>query len=407
VSRGGASSTRFGPAGLCWKMAVRAPLRSAALFLPLFLVSFLLSGAELLQQGMAAAADRGAKRLGADLMVVPAGADVQVGMGLFGGLPVRLALPAGAEREVTATPGVTTVAPQYFLFAAKSPCCDTGELLLVGFDPGLDFTVLPWIRGERADLAGDRSVVVGSAVRKAVGAELRIYNRTFTVSGRLDKSGLGYFDNAVFIPDAGLSAMERTSLQGGAVPFKLPRQRPSLLLVKLSPGADPEGTASLLEGRISGARVLTMPQLFREKRERVERLAAWRTPLAVAGWLLALAAGVAVQIPWWRERRPLLGLLLSCGIGRGTIVRTFAIETLLLSLAALTAGGLLASLVLGRAAPLLIAALDLPLVIDAGALYAAAAPRLWLLFAGALTLETATLYALLLRREPAELARRG
>lgn len=400
------SSTRFGPAGLCWRMAVREPSRSAALFLLLFLVSFCLSGAELLQQGMAAAADRGTRRLGADLMVVPAGADVQVGMGLFGGLPVRLALPAGAEREVHATPGVETVAPQYFLFAAKSPCCDTGELLLVGFDPGRDFTVLPWIRG-KADLTGDRSVVVGGAVRKAVGAELRIYNRIFTVSGRLEKSGLGYFDNGVFIPVAGLAAMERTSLQGGAVPFKLPKERPSLLLVKLSPGTDPERTASLLEGRIPAARVLTMPQLFREKRQRVERLAAWRTPLVVAGWLLALAAGVAVQLPWWRERRPLLGLLLSSGIGRGTIIRIFAMETLLLSLAALTAGGLLASLVLGRSAPLLVSALGLPLVIDAGALYAAAAPRLWLLFAGGLTIETVVLYGLLLRREPAELARRG
>lgn len=399
--------SRFGPAGLCWRMTVRAPARSAALFLALFFISFLLSGAELLQRGMADAADRGSKRLGADLMVVPAGAEVRVGMGLFGGLPVRLALPAGTEREVSAAPGVTAVAPQYFLFAAKSPCCDTGELLLVGFDPGRDFTVLPWLKGGERDVSGDRSVVVGSTVRKAPGAELRIYNRTFTVAGRLEKSGLGYFDNGVFIPAAGLSAMELASRQGGAVPFTLPGQRPSLLLVKLSPDADPERTAARLEERIPGVRVLTMPQLFREKREHVARFAAWRTPLLAACWLPALVAGLVVQLPWWRERRPLLGLLLSCGIGRWTVVRIFATEMLLLSLAALTTGGLLAEPLAGRLAPLIISALGVPLVIDASALYAGAAPRLWILFAGGLVLETVVLYAFLLRREPAELIRRG
>lgn len=407
MSRGGRQVPCFGPVGLCWRMMARAPLRSAALFFLLLFISFLLSGAELLHRGISEAVDRGAKRLGADLMVVPAGADVRVGMGLFGGLPVRLSLPSGTERQVAAAPGVMAVAPQHFLVAAKSPCCDTGELLLVGFDPERDFTVLPWIRGEKVDVTGAGSVLAGGAVRKGVGAELRLFNHTFTVAARLEKSGLGYFDNTVFIPAAGLSAMERTSQQGGAVPFRIPRDRPSLLLVRLSSGVDPDRTAALLEGVIPGARVLTMPQLFREKRGVVERLDTWRTPLEWGGWLLAIFAGGVVQLPWWRERRPLLGLLRSCGMARGTMVGIFAMETLLLAGAAMAAGALLAALVAGLAAPLLVSTLGLPLAIDAGALYGGGAPRLWLLFSGAMTLETALLYWLLLRHEPAQLVRRG
>ncbi|HZV81352.1 MAG TPA: ABC transporter permease, partial [Geobacteraceae bacterium] len=311
--------SRFGLAGLAWRMSARAPFRLAALFLLLALVSFFLTGAELLQRGMGEAADRGAKRLGADMMVVPSGAEIQVDRGLFGGAPVRLALPRGVERAVAASRGVKAVAPQYFLFAANSPCCDTGELLLVGFDPARDFTVLPWLRSDKGSFDDDRSVVAGGVVRKAKGAELRIYNRHFTVAARLEKSGLGYFDNAVFIPVAGLAAMEQTSLQGGAIPFKLPWDRPSILLVLLSPGVDPEGTAAMLEQQVPGIRVLTMPQLFREKRDRVTKLAAWSTPLAVTSWLLAMLAGLAVWFPWWRERRPLLGLLQVCGIGRGAL----------------------------------------------------------------------------------------
>lgn len=397
---------RFGLAGLAWRMALGSPLRLAALFLLLAALSFILTGVELFQAGMGEAADRGAKRLGAEMMVVPAGAEIQVGRGLFGGAAVRLTLPQGVTELVTATPGVTSVAPQYFLFAAKSPCCDTGELLLVGFDPDKDFTVLPWLANARGYNGGDRSVLAGGSVRKGVGAELRIYNRLFSVDGRLEKSGLGYFDNAVFIPTAGLAAMERTSLQGGAIPFKLPRERPSILLVRLSPGTSPERTAGMLERELPGIRVLTMPQLFREKRDRVAQLAAWRVPLTVAAWLLATVAGCAAWLPWWRERRPLLGLLQVCGFARGAIVRLFAVEALLVSMAAMAIGGVLAWLLLDRAAPYLVTLLELPLRIDGSALYRATAPRLWLLFTGTMTLEAVCLYCLLLRREPAELVRR-
>lgn len=399
--------TRFGLAGVVWRSAVRAPLRLAALFLLLALISFFLTTAELLQSGIGEAADRGAKRLGADLMVVPAGEDIQVGRGLFGGVPVRFALPQGAVRAVAAAPGVKAVAPQYFLFAARSSCCDTGKLLLVGFDPARDFTVLPWIRGGRGDISDDRSVVAGGAVRKAEGAELRFHNRRFIVAGRLEKSGLGYFDNAVFIPTPGLAATERASLKEGAVPFNLPWERPSILLALVSPGVDPERTAALLQQQVPGIRVLTMPQLFREKKELVARLAAWRTPVTTIAWLLAMTAGFAVRLPWWRERRPLLGLLRACGIGRWALVRLFALETLLLCAAAMAAGGVMALLLLRFAAPSLVAAVGLPFSIEAGALYAVSAPRLWLIFTGAMTLEAVCMLFLLLRSEPADLVRRG
>lgn len=278
-------------------------------------------------------------------------------------------------------------------------------MLLIGFDPHKDFTVRPWLpTGELKTLAGE-DVLVGGGVMKGIGADLRLYNRLFRVAARMEKSGLGYFDNAVFIPLAGVAAMERSSRGSGAVPLTVSWGRPSMLLLQVFPKTDLREAADSIEKRVPGVRVLTIPELFREKRELLKRIADVQIPLSVAAWLAAMAAGGAMQFLYWRGRRPTLGLLQAWGYGKGFILLLFSMETMLLSLAAMVVGSLGAFLLLRLFAAYFAVALGLPLLLGTAAAAAAGIPWLCLSFAVVMAGETLVIILFLLRHEPADLMR--
>lgn len=395
---------RFGPAGLVWRLTCRCRSKLYPLCLLMTIIALLLAVVALTGQGMEAALATSAGRLGADLMVIPAGAEVPLNATLIGGVPLKRLLPAGVEKSVASLPGVCQVAPQYFLSSAPATCCETGNLLLIGFDPARDFTVLPWLPQKLPLLRESDDLLVGGGVMKARGAELRLYNRSFRVAARLEKSGIGYFDNAVFIPLAGVSAMERSS-RTGAMPLPVHWERPSLLLVQLSAGADPRTTAAAMERAIPDVRVLTIPELFHRERTKMAQLAAARRPLVLAGWLLALATGGAVQIFYWRDHRKTLGLLQVWGYGRRTLLPLFAGETFLLALLAMTVGSLAALLLVRYFAGYLTLSLGVPLLLGAGAASIAGIPWLCLSFAAGMAIETLLIILCLLRQEPAVLMR--
>lgn len=397
---------RLTAAGLLTRMTLRSQARLGALLGIFCCAGFILCSGIFFTRGVNAAIARGSGRLGADLMVVPTGADIPLEKGLIGGVPVTLRLPAGIEKRVAATPGVAVATPQYFLASAQASCCESGNLLLVGFDPSRDFTVLPW-RGTGGDgkPAGD-TILIGGAVMRGAGATLRFYNHVFTVGGRLEKSGLGYFDNAAFIPLEGVRRMEQSSRLPPAVPLTVPWEEPSLLLVKVSRGASPDEVAGRLRSEIPRAEVRTIPELFRKSRERLERIEGGMPAVGAVSALLAVVLSVTAQAMALRARRQVLGLLQAFGVDRWRITFLVAGETLLLALAGLAAGGTAAWGMLTLFSGYIEVVLGFPLILELSAL-AAALPALAAVL-GAVVLGTAIPLAVVLsRREPYDLIRSG
>lgn len=396
---------QFGPAGLLWRLLWRTKSRLYPFALLLTVIALLLAGVSLTVTGMATALTTSAARLGADLMVLPAGTEAPLNATLVGGLPLRRLLPAGVEGRIAPLPGVRRIAPQYFLASAESTCCEAGNLLLVGFDPARDFTVLPWLVPRAEPLREDGTLLVGGGIMKAKGAEFRLYNRTFRVASRLERSGIGYFDNAVFIPLTGVVAMEQAARRG-TTPLLVSWDRPSLLLVQLAPGTDPRAVAADVEGLVPGVRVMAIPELFHKERLKLERIAAARAPLLVVAWLLALIMGGAVQLLYWRGHRQTLGLLQVWGYGRRILLFMLAGETLLLTLLAMAGGSLAMGLMLQQGAGYLASGFGLPLLLTAGTSAAAGLPGLCLSFGAVMAGETLIIILWLLQSEPAALLRR-
>lgn len=397
-------SEQLGLAGLTLRLATRPAGRLFAQLLLLALIAFALSGALLLGQVVGQETTRAAGRLGADIMIVPQGTGGNDAAKLLGGVPVAAGLPKGIEARLATMAGVSRIAPQYVFSAAADPCCEMGNVLLVGFDPARDLTILPWLRPADALADNEGQLLAGSRVMKAAGAELRFFGHALTLKARLEKSGVATFDTALFIPLQALAAMERTAQRNGQ---QLPVAwgKPSLLLLRLEPAFDPQQLALALEQQNPGIKALPLTATARNDRFLLEDLAGGGRPLAAAAWFLSLLAGGAWLFTSFRSRRPSLGLLQAFGCGKGLLALSCALETFSLALAGMAAGGLAAFVALSLSGAYLAMATGLPLLAEG--LSRAAATISWSIpaFAGAMGIEAALIVLLLLRQEPADLLR--
>jgi len=395
-------SERGGVAGLAVRMATRPGGRLCTNLLTMALISFVLVSALLLGQGITQEASRAAGRLGADIMIVAKGTEIGGEAKLIGGMPVGSSLPAGIEDSIAAMAEVSRIAPQYVFSSAADPCCELGDVLLVGFDPSRDFTVRPWLRPEDGLPGSERQILAGARVMKAPGAAMRFFDQTFTLSARLEQSRYATFDTALFIPLGGLAAMERSSRSGGNR-LSIPWGRPSLLLLRLAAGIEPRQMALALERQHPGIQALAVGEPVRSERFHLESLGSGQGPLSVAAWLFALLSGGTFLFSRFQSRRASLGLLQAYGYGKGLLTFIFAMETFLLSLAGMAAGGVAAFCTLGLSDQYLAMATGVPLL--PGWLSRSAVATFWSFpaFAGTLSAGAAVIVLFMLRSEPADL----
>lgn len=129
------------------------------------------------------------ERLGADIMVLPAGASGNASEVLFCAEPVNVYLPASAAEAVAATEGVAASTPQFFTQTVDQSCCSVvGVTRVVGIDATTDFVLAPWIVGgvEGAGDAGasaevddfglgDDGILLGSAAPAIEGGQASIF----------------------------------------------------------------------------------------------------------------------------------------------------------------------------------------------------------------------------------------
>src|SRR5262245_15524316 len=88
----------------------------------------------------------GFTRLGADMLVVPAGALTNITAALLTAEPTDLTLDDSIIRQLQTLKGVQRVAPQLIFRTDASGYSRSGDLVdLIAFDPDRDITVRPWL----------------------------------------------------------------------------------------------------------------------------------------------------------------------------------------------------------------------------------------------------------------------
>src|SRR5512135_750110 len=108
---------------LVWRNIAGSSFRSSVVFLCALLVAGLALSSTLIMRGAENSLRLANERLGADIVVVPEGAESKVESALLMGRPASVWMPQETLRTVAAVPGVAAVTPQLYLSTLKGASC--------------------------------------------------------------------------------------------------------------------------------------------------------------------------------------------------------------------------------------------------------------------------------------------
>lgn len=316
---------------LAFQNLLRRPARSLLLVLAVSLSVGAVFSSLVVGWGVKESIAQSFARMGADLVVVPEKAMVNITSSLLTVQPTELLLDQNVMDEVRRIDGVCQVAPQTIVKVPIMAGMPNHKANLIAFDPKLDFTVLPWLdaRMDKPFKTGD--LISGGRRSEDVGEEVQPCNIPATIYGKLARSGVGPFDESFFATYETLEMLERKSEPGtgskalSKQPGASGKRGISALLVRLDFGATPEQVKFSI-ARLPGVKVITGTRVVTATRETTTILLfgmlAFSCLMLVADLLLVslLFSGIIA------ERTREIGLLRAIGAGRGKIAQMLLAE---------------------------------------------------------------------------------
>lgn len=309
----------------------RRPARSIASILGVVLAAGTLFVVLLGLFGARRSAQVGLERLGADLLVVPADHRRQTQEALVMGYPTSFFMDGSIEDRIRAIPGVKATSGQIFIETLESSACCTGRVFVVAFDPGTDFTILPWLGNVLRRPLSDDEVVVGRFLLPSVGEKVRYYGREFTIAGKLYRTGMG-IDETVFMTRQAAYEMAAASRTRAEKPLDIPPGSVSAVLVRLREGTDPAEVAREIRKLDPRLSVIARDEVSHTVAEGYARAVEWVLVAAGAALLTSLLMVAVLFMAIVAERQRELGLLRAMGASRRHILTLILGEAVLLTL---------------------------------------------------------------------------
>lgn len=198
----------------------RRVFRTISVVLITMLATGTLFTATMLLRGVETGIRHGANSLGADMIVAPYGSQLDAqaiisgesqGM-LMGGLTTTTFLNLDLLSEIKEIEDVKTATPQKYLSTwEEGACCRMADVQIIGFDPKTDFIVNPLVENKLKWPISADELILGNNLSVSLEDFERVspwpvYGYTFSVVGRLKKTGTG-LDWALFMPLDGVDLM--------------------------------------------------------------------------------------------------------------------------------------------------------------------------------------------------------
>ena len=324
---------------------LRNPFRSFGLSLLIALLASVLLVGGLLSFSLSKGLNRLSSRLGADVIVIPQGSEINDQTVLLQGDSKYAYLPEGSLEFIRGLDGVEIVTPQYYLTTLSASCCDQ-KVSVIGFDPASDFVIQPWIREVLTEKLPKGAIVVGSEIRVEEKGTVKFFGREYPVAARLEPIG-NRLDQAVFVDIATLESIREAAQEKGVV-FLFRNENSekvaySSILIKLAPNADLERLSREIHTRFDGLQVRGRKDMFSglEKSARTLQIVVW---VIVAFFLIVVVSAIVISFSLsTRERQREYALLRVVGYARNRLRLLVLGESLLVSAVGTYIGLLFAS----------------------------------------------------------------
>lgn len=313
--------------------------RSVSLMLLVAVFAFILCGGALFINGLAQGVGQLSSRLGADLIVVPAGYKADLEGALLKGEPSSFYLPAGAKEKIEKLEGIAAVTPQLYVATLSASCCSY-PVQIIGIDESTDFLIKPWLRSQFKGELKDSTALVGGNIVGEPGEQVHFFNQPIAIAGRLEKTGMG-FDATVFVNMDTARMLAKESERLG--PNKAAEEgRISCLMVKARPNVDPSKLASYISDQFAdeGIFAIVSKRFINDISANLGTLSALLYGAIAIVWLLSVLILALTFSALLRERKKELATLKILGASKGFLNKTVLFEAGLISFR----GGLIGSL---------------------------------------------------------------
>ena len=277
---------------------------------------------------------KGTERLGADIMVVPESAEAKAKTALLAGEPSIFYMDRSVEERVRKIEGVKKAASQVFLKSAKYKCCDVSDMLLIGFDPANDFTIIPWLTEELKRPLKEDEVIMGRGLTAyAVGSKITFFGTDLKVVGMLEETGMKFIDESVFMPYRGLKRLaEESRKKKGVKETDIPVGKVSTVLVQVAPEVSPARVAIFIEHEIDGVKAIVSEQVISSVRKQLFILLRSILSISIILWIMAMLLIGVVFSMIVNERQREIGLLRAMGARKSGIFKLIMAEASILSI---------------------------------------------------------------------------
>ncbi|MBE0448247.1 MAG: FtsX-like permease family protein [Actinobacteria bacterium] len=285
-----------------------------------------------LGQGLERGLELGAKRLGADIVVLPEQIEAKPEQMLFTGFPLNIYMDKSLYKDILAIPGVKQATPQFFTRTAGAMCCGLVSAgRVVGFDPDTDFIVGPWMKVVLDRPLTKNEIIVGSEVQARAGDDVLVRGELFEVVERLEPTGTG-IDGSAFIL---MATARRLAAESPDLKHlwreKSPDKLISAVLVQVE---SPDKVSSIVQdiSKLPGVNAVPALQVVQETRQRMRTVTVLLYALTGVLWLVSLVSLLGRFVGLVVERKTEIGILRSLGAMRWSVFRLILLEAGFLAL---------------------------------------------------------------------------
>jgi putative ABC transport system permease protein len=303
-------------------------------------------------------------RLGADIIVVPEGSEAKIESALLMGIPARFWMHEGNLNKLAAIDGVEVASPQLYLATLTgAECCSVSDMFMIAYDPGSDFTVQPWLKGELVNGLRLGEAVGGSYISATEGEQnIKLYGYLVTLKENLEPTGTG-LDQTMFLTfDTAYDIASKSQTQAESV-LVIPPNSISAALIKVKPGSDPHDVAIRIMQNVPNVTPIESSNLFQSYRKQMTGLlrsilvilsVTWGLSVVLIGLVFSMAAN---------ERRKELGVLRALGATRRFVFQSLLAEATILALFGGATGLAVAGLAIFLFRNLIMVSLDIPFLL--------------------------------------------
>jgi len=349
---------------LAWKNIAGNGLRSWVVALCALVVAAFALFATLLLRGAATSLELATDRLGADIVVVPEGAQTEMEGALLMGVPAQFWMPAENVQRLAAIPGVEAVSPQIYLSTlVGASCCSVSEMFMIAYDPETDFTVRPWLEERLPEGLGLGEVIGGDYIFATEGEDgILVYGDLVKLKGNLEPTGTG-LDQSLFFTLETAHDIARVSETEAIEPLIIPPDQVSAILLKTKPGTDNEQVAVEIYRTVPGVYPIQSASLFQSSRTQLKSLLNTVVIIMALIWPLAVVLMGMVYLMAANERRRELGVLRALGATSRFVAKSLLVEASLLALCGASVGIFLAVLAIYLFRRLIMTSLGVPFLL--------------------------------------------